>query len=583
MPIRITCPSCSATLSVRDEYAGRAVKCPKCAGLIPPTAQPVPTVSEPEAVATIPSPPPPPAPPAPESLDLPPEEPAAAPPPRAVATAAPPAAPERSPFESLDEPEKPAKTGSKVTGRPADRSREDGEDDRPRRTRRDDEDDRPRPRNRRDDEDEDDRSRRTRRDDENDRDEGSRKRGRDDEDDRPRRKRRDDDGDDRPAYGRKRGGGNGGVIVAIVGGALLLIGGGGALAWFLNSKDDKDGEGTEKPNATVTRANFNELKVGATTRAQAEQLFGKGREATGEDVAKMLGADAAAIDKWTPMAAKGRAVIWQSGTDYVLAAFHPSAEADARLQMKEWRSKGSVNASAGDASDIAFLSKYPPAGKGDELSGPAVAATGAELAQAYKEDRAAADTKYKDKVVTVEGSLEDIDLLPDGTMQVRIVGVGDAGAGGIVPRVGVQPGEMGKVLNLSRLQTVKFKGRCVGLNRSFVDVTNARVEGRPGPDPSFEVGVTALLSMYSEDERKADERFKGRHLTVSGAEVESKTADAVYLVSRKSKALRVKMVLAPEFRKLFDGIPVGRAVKVKGECGGKSGNEVLLNRGWLCP
>ncbi len=35
MPIRLTCPSCSATLSVKDEFAGRAVKCPKCNGVIP--------------------------------------------------------------------------------------------------------------------------------------------------------------------------------------------------------------------------------------------------------------------------------------------------------------------------------------------------------------------------------------------------------------------------------------------------------------------------------------------------------------------------------------------------------------------
>ncbi|MBM3981106.1 MAG: hypothetical protein FJ304_12620 [Planctomycetes bacterium] len=35
MPIRLTCPSCSTALSVKDEFAGRAVKCPKCNGVIP--------------------------------------------------------------------------------------------------------------------------------------------------------------------------------------------------------------------------------------------------------------------------------------------------------------------------------------------------------------------------------------------------------------------------------------------------------------------------------------------------------------------------------------------------------------------
>ena len=48
MPIRIACPSCSATLSVKDEFAGRAVRCPKCGTVIPATAhQPAATPSPP--------------------------------------------------------------------------------------------------------------------------------------------------------------------------------------------------------------------------------------------------------------------------------------------------------------------------------------------------------------------------------------------------------------------------------------------------------------------------------------------------------------------------------------------------------
>jgi predicted Zn finger-like uncharacterized protein len=38
MPIRITCPACSAALNLKDELAGRAVKCPRCGGTIPATA-----------------------------------------------------------------------------------------------------------------------------------------------------------------------------------------------------------------------------------------------------------------------------------------------------------------------------------------------------------------------------------------------------------------------------------------------------------------------------------------------------------------------------------------------------------------
>lgn len=32
MPIFVRCPSCSAGFNVKDEYAGKRTKCPKCGG-----------------------------------------------------------------------------------------------------------------------------------------------------------------------------------------------------------------------------------------------------------------------------------------------------------------------------------------------------------------------------------------------------------------------------------------------------------------------------------------------------------------------------------------------------------------------
>jgi len=42
MPVRVVCSACSTQLNVRDEHAGRAVKCPKCGAVIPPAAPPPP-------------------------------------------------------------------------------------------------------------------------------------------------------------------------------------------------------------------------------------------------------------------------------------------------------------------------------------------------------------------------------------------------------------------------------------------------------------------------------------------------------------------------------------------------------------
>ena len=35
MPITVTCPACQNTLKVKDEYAGKKGKCPKCQALMP--------------------------------------------------------------------------------------------------------------------------------------------------------------------------------------------------------------------------------------------------------------------------------------------------------------------------------------------------------------------------------------------------------------------------------------------------------------------------------------------------------------------------------------------------------------------
>ena len=64
------------------------------------------------------------------------------------------------------------------------------------------------------------------------------------------------------------------------------------------------------------------------------------------------------------------------------------------------------------------------------------------------------------------------------------------------------------------------------------------------------------------------------------AAAEAELSEAITPAELKAHVYRLA---SPEFRKQFDGIPVGRAVKVKGECGGKFENEVFLNRGWLVP
>src|SRR5207237_1427856 len=81
-----------------------------------------------------------------------------------------------------------------------------------------------------------------------------------------------------------------------------------------------------------------------------------------------------------------RAVIWQNGDDYLLAVFHPNAEAGGRLQMKEFRPKSGANAFQGEPSDTKFLREFPPVKeKDDEPVGPFIEVKSTDLAQEYKD------------------------------------------------------------------------------------------------------------------------------------------------------------------------------------------------------
>lgn len=128
MPISFTC-TCGKTLQVKDEFAGRRVRCPACNGVATaPAGEPEFEVVDDPAPRRAAAPPPP-------------------PPAKAVPVRANPV--ERSRDDDWDDED----------DRPRKRRRDDDEDDRPRGKRRDEEDDDDRPRKRRDDEEDDDEDR----------------------------------------------------------------------------------------------------------------------------------------------------------------------------------------------------------------------------------------------------------------------------------------------------------------------------------------------------------------------------------------------------------------------------------------
>jgi predicted Zn finger-like uncharacterized protein len=561
MPIRITCPSCSATLSVKDEYAGRAVKCPKCGGVIPAAKPAAPTA--PAVPPAAPSPPPfVPA----RTAPLPPE-------------------PEKSPFEDLGTSDRPAK-GDKFADKPVGRS-----------TSADDEyDDRPRPKGRADDDDDvEKKPRQTGRDRDDDRPAGGPRGARRDRDadDRPaKRKRRYDDADDRPARGKKAGGGGGLTIVLVVCGTLLLVCGGigGGVYWFFVKAKETVVKGLDQMKESLEKTafqfNYDQLAVGTKTRKEAETLLGAGRVATTDDLDKLFPdrIDAERKAAWAAKLSQRRAVVWQNGDDSILVAFYPTADGDARLQMKEWRPKLGAAARDGVLDDVAFVRKYPLPGKGPDATGAGGEVRADDLVKAYTDDPIAADASYKDKAVVVEGKLDAIELSADGAMFARLGGADPLAAGGTQVRCAVPTGDQNAVFGCSRGQTIKFRGQCTGLGGTVVGVANAKFV-TAGRDPSVSVLAADLIAAYVGSPADADEKYKEKPVTITGALVESVKGDAVFLIGTKGQTTwRIKVTYAAGLRKQFANIRAGgRIAKLKGECGGGADNTVSLNGAWIAP
>jgi len=92
------------------------------------------------------------------------------------------------------------------------------------------------------------------------------------------------------------------------------------------------------------------------------------------------------------------------------------------------------------------------------------------------------------------------------------------------------------------------------------------------------VTATELLKAYKDDDKKADEKYKGKWVRVKGKVEETPLLGPVTLkADSKDVSGAVKITPYPALLKKFTDLKKGDEVTIGGRCEGKSGSDVLID------
>lgn len=254
--------------------------------------------------------------------------------------------------------------------------------------------------------------------------------------------------------------------------------------------------------------------------------------------------------------------------------------------MKAFVPKGGIVESSGvsDDDDFAKANNLQPAG------GPPISISATELAREFKTDKAAAEAKYKDKNLLVEGKLSEITYGFDGEVNATLEGTPpDTGKLlGVTIRCVAGKADANKILGLSRGQTVKFKGKGGTLFANlFVDVVDAKFESA-GADPAPTVSATGLLLEHAKNPTAADEKYNEKAIVITGAVVDSKENDSTLIVVSGAKGkvptTKIKVSLPLDAKGQIANLKPGEKVKaIRGEYSSSDASTIYINRAYIAP
>ncbi|MCI0700550.1 MAG: OB-fold putative lipoprotein, partial [Planctomycetia bacterium] len=209
----------------------------------------------------------------------------------------------------------------------------------------------------------------------------------------------------------------------------------------------------------------------------------------------------------------------------------------------------------------------------------AIEVTAEELAKAYQENEAAADVKYKDKWLLVEGKLQDVSF-DDESATGRLEGVK-----GVQVRCFATLAESNKVWNLSRGQTVTFKGKCTGggTRLTFVRLEHCRVESF-GQDPAIKIQATKWIAEFAKNSDAANLKYQDKEVTVTDAVFQSIEGDLANFTSpTKGSPYKIQVRFTGTPKSKLAELNPGDRVRFKARCGGLFDKTIANYDGYLVP
>src|SRR5262249_5169222 len=150
--------------------------------------------------------------------------------------------------------------------------------------------------------------------------------------------------------------------------------------------------------------------------------------------------------------------------------------------------------------------KTKPSGK------PEFTMTAAQLAKEYAADKAAFDKKYVDKLVELEGVVEDPNLGPVGGSRPRVTLDGDKPPQFVDCRF--KPANKNKLAKLTKGQKIKIVGTCQASFASVVLDDCDLLE--TGKDVSQAISAAQLTEELRKDKSGTEAKYKGKQLIVEG-------------------------------------------------------------------